>query len=224
MSWPATRQTSAATPEHASLPAAQAPPGERGEERAVGDPVAGGVEDRAERRAVTPRARAIAPSTQVEEHEDGDDERAEEQLPARQEPDGRGDGADGAGDRDGVRARRRGPTSQPPDRVGDAVDVRRAKTLSIDSCLVVPGPAVASAACSRIAPARQACALLPRRLPGSGLGGQQRACLGEQLRDHLGLADDRDEVGVAAPARHDVLVQVVGQRAAGDGAQVDARR
>ena len=48
-----------------------------------------------------------------------------------------------------------------------------------------------------------------------------RAGLRQQLRDDLGLPDHRDEVGVAAPPGHDVLVQVVGQRTAGYGAQVE---
>ena len=45
----------------------------------------------------------------------------------------------------------------------------------------------------------------------------------EQLRQRLGLADDRQEVRVAGPARHHVLVQVGGDPGAGDRALVDAR-
>ncbi len=37
-----------------------------------------------------------------------------------------------------------------------------------------------------------------------------------QLRQRLGAADDRHEVLVAGPARHDVLVQVRGDAGAGD--------
>ena len=43
----------------------------------------------------------------------------------------------------------------------------------------------------------------------------------EQLRQRLGAAEHGDEVGVARPAGHDVLVQVLRQRAAGDAAEVD---
>ena len=47
------------------------------------------------------------------------------------------------------------------------------------------------------------------RSAGSGPGvGQQLPGLREQLRQGLGAADDRHEVGVAEPARHHVLVEV----------------
>ena len=52
--------------------------------------------------------------------------------------------------------------------------------------------------------------------------GQQGAGVREQLRQHLGAADDRDEVRVTRPPRHDVLVEVLRQRAAGDSAEVEA--
>src|SRR5918912_2488391 len=50
--------------------------------------------------------------------------------------------------------------------------------------------------------------------------GQQRPGLAQHLRQHAGQADDRHEVGVPAPARHGVLVQVVGDPGAGDRALV----
>src|SRR5271166_6434125 len=56
---------------------------------------------------------------------------------------------------------------------------------------------------------------LHRRRRGSWLvgplSGKQSAGVAQQLRDHLGAADDGDEVRVAAPPRHDVHVQVLGQ-------------
>src|SRR6476469_2555620 len=58
-----------------------------------------------------------------------------------------------------------------------------------------------------------------RCLPG---GGEQTPRVGEQLREHLGLADDGHEVGVAAPPRHQVLVQVRSDAGAGGRAGVDA--
>ena len=108
--------------EHAGLADAERPPGEGGEEGAVGDAVAGGVEHRAERGALAPgpRHRAV---DQVEQHEHGDAEGAEEQLPAGQEPQRRGDGAHGARDGDGV-GRDPAPHEPPTERLGDAVDVR----------------------------------------------------------------------------------------------------
>src|ERR1700753_996590 len=45
------------------------------------------------------------------------------------------------------------------------------------------------------------CLIRPRRR-------QQLAGVAQQLRNHLGAADDGDEVGVAAPARHHMHVQV----------------
>ena len=42
-------------------------------------------------------------------------------------------------------------------------------------------------------------------------GRQQLASVAQQLRNHLGAADDGDEVRVPAPARHHVHVQVFGQ-------------
>ena len=54
------------------------------------------------------------------------------------------------------------------------------------------------------------------------LGGQQLAGVAQQLRDHLGAADDGDEVRVAAPPRHHVHVQVLGQRPARRRPQVQA--
>ena len=56
---------------------------------------------------------------------------------------------------------------------------------------------------------------LQRAEPGARLGGdpgvgEQLAGLAEQLGQHPGVRDDRHEVRVAAPARHDVLVQVRG--------------
>src|SRR5246500_5673592 len=54
------------------------------------------------------------------------------------------------------------------------------------------------------------------------LGGQQTTGVAQQLRDHLGIADDRDEVGVAAPSRHHMHVQMFGQRAARRLTQVDS--
>src|SRR3984885_286890 len=53
-------------------------------------------------------------------------------------------------------------------------------------------------------------------------GGQQTAGVAKQLRDHLGIADDRDEVGVATPSRHHVHVQVLGQRTARRLPQIDS--
>src|SRR5918998_3324731 len=52
--------------------------------------------------------------------------------------------------------------------------------------------------------------------------GQQRPRLAQHLRQHAGQPDDRHEVGVPAPARHRVLVQVVGDPRAGDRALVHA--
>ncbi len=45
---------------------------------------------------------------------------------------------------------------------------------------------------------------------------------GHFLRQHADVADDRHEVGVAGPARHDVHVQVVGDAGAGGLAEIDA--
>src|SRR5688500_1278498 len=47
-------------------------------------------------------------------------------------------------------------------------------------------------------------------------GRQQRAGLGQHLREDAGQPDDRHEVGVATPARNGVLVQVVGDARARD--------
>ena len=58
------------------------------------------------------------------------------------------------------------------------------------------------------------------RRPGPG---EQVAGVAEQLRQDLGAADHRHEVGVAAPARHHVLVQVGGDAGAGHPALVHAR-
>src|SRR3712207_813351 len=58
-------------------------------------------------------------------------------------------------------------------------------------------------------------AVRPRR-------GQQRPRLAQHLRQHAGQPDDRHEVGVPAPARHRVLVQVVGDPRARDRALVHA--
>ena len=58
------------------------------------------------------------------------------------------------------------------------------------------------------------------RVGGPG-GGEQLAGVGQQLWQQLGLADHRDEVGVARPPRHHVLVQVLRQRPAGDAAEVE---
>ena len=51
---------------------------------------------------------------------------------------------------------------------------------------------------------------------------EQLTSVPEQAGQHPGVADHRHEVGVAAPARHDVLVQVGGNAGSGDGAEVDA--
>src|SRR5215203_6305548 len=57
-----------------------------------------------------------------------------------------------------------------------------------------------------------------------GPGGREHlAGVAQQLRHGLGVADDRQEVRVAAPARHDVLMQVCGDARAGDVALVDAQ-
>ena len=58
-------------------------------------------------------------------------------------------------------------------------------------------------------------------LAGPGVG-QQLAGVGQQLRQHLGPADHRHEVGVAAPPRHHVLVQVSGDARARHAAHVHA--
>jgi hypothetical protein len=50
--------------------------------------------------------------------------------------------------------------------------------------------------------------------------GEARPHVLEEQRQRLGLADDRQEVGVASPPRHDVLVQVGGHPRAGDPALV----
>ena len=60
---------------------------------------------------------------------------------------------------------------------------------------------------------------LSSRSARPGLG-QAPTGVRQQLRQRLGLADDRQEVGVAAPPRHDVLVQVGGDAGAGDRALV----
>src|SRR5580693_5864292 len=54
------------------------------------------------------------------------------------------------------------------------------------------------------------------------LGGQQTTGVAQQLRDDLGVADDRDEVGVATPPRHHMHMQMFGQRTARRFAQVQA--
>src|SRR5699024_3150251 len=46
--------------------------------------------------------------------------------------------------------------------------------------------------------------------------------LAEELRQRLRLRDDREEVGVERPPRHDVLVQVVGDARAGDSPLIHA--
>src|SRR6185312_15855740 len=114
------------------------PPGERGEEGAVGDAVAGGVEHRAERGAPAagPCHRAVH---QVEQHEQRDDERADEQLAAGQEPQRRRYGARGARHGDGVR---RDPArDEPPaERLGDAVDVHAGDDVEHVLLLVSDSP------------------------------------------------------------------------------------
>ena len=113
------------------LAADQAPPGDRGEQDAVRDAVADRVEHRPERRAepAGPRHRAV---DHVEQHEDGDQQRAEEQLAARDEHHRRGGGADGA--RDGDRVRGDAAGHQPAaDRTGDPAE-GRAEEVEHRSC------------------------------------------------------------------------------------------
>src|SRR5277367_1468189 len=54
------------------------------------------------------------------------------------------------------------------------------------------------------------------------LGGQQTTGVAQQLRDDLGVADDRDEVGVATPPRHHMHMQMFGQRTARRLPQIQA--
>src|SRR5271166_5349154 len=54
------------------------------------------------------------------------------------------------------------------------------------------------------------------------LGGQQTTGVAQQLRDDLGVADDRDEVGVATPSRHHMHMQMFGQRTARRLPQIQA--
>ena len=51
---------------------------------------------------------------------------------------------------------------------------------------------------------------------------QARRGLRQFFRQHAHLADDRHEVGVAVPARHEVHVQVIDDARAGRTAEVDA--
>src|SRR5450432_4851892 len=50
--------------------------------------------------------------------------------------------------------------------------------------------------------------------------GKNTPSVRKQLRQHAGVADDRHEVEIATPARHDVLVQVSGDSRTGYGAEV----
>ena len=136
MTWPATRQTSAATPRacwplarhHQVIAANSAPSAIRSQTESSTAP--NGV--------LYPRARAIAPSIMSNSTKTVASSAPRNSWPRGMNHDRRGRGADGAGDRDRVRGDAAG--DQPaPDRGGDPADVRRAKRLSIDSCSVPGG-------------------------------------------------------------------------------------
>ncbi|MCO5556197.1 hypothetical protein L7F22_009742 [Adiantum nelumboides] len=219
--WPPTRATSAAGPARGSAPpvsAHQASPANR-----APSTIRSQVESSTAPNGVPcPRARAIAPSIRSVSTN-----RVTSTAPRASRPVGRNASeqttaptvpstvtVSGLTPRS-IRARPTGSVSR--------LTCARANRFSIGGCMLPCRTAAVGDAASvvrhRVRPpsARPESATwrFPRRRQlGPGLG--------EQLRDHLGLPDDGDEVRVPAPARHDVLVQVLGQRPAGDVAQVQA--
>ena len=190
-----TRQISVATSSGVLCSPIHRPPGQAGEDRAVGDAVAGGVEHRPVPGAAAAGAghRAVE---HVEQDEERDDDRAPEQVPDREQR-----------QRGGTRSRR----------------CRRRSRCRGSA----PGPACDALADRRrhLRHRRRPRSCSRRRSPASAsvhCGGQQRPGLAQQLRHHLGAADDGDEVRVPAPARHDVLVQVLGERPARRPPEIEA--
>ena len=99
----------------------------------------------------------------------------------------------------------RAPAAVPSEfRAGGPILVgqRSRPSLPLARCTVVAG------AFSRASEARRPRARAARR--------------DQMLRDHLDVGEHRHEVRVAAPARHDVQVPVVGDAGAGDAAEVPA--